>query len=130
LGYNVRQNDGPLERICIPVRRPGERRDPVPSVSSARKQPCVYILASARNGTLYIGATSNLVQRVWQHKNSCVDGFTKQHRVHKLAWFEMHATMETATTREKALKQWTRSWKLELIEKSNPYWRDLYDDLA
>ncbi len=94
------------------------------------KQPCVYILASKRNGTLYIGMTSNLLQRVWQHKNDFVDGFTKRYGVHTLVWYESHETMEGAIMREKAIKEWNRAWKLKEIEKVNPSWRDLYGDLA
>ena len=94
------------------------------------KQPCVYILASKRNGTLYVGVTSNLVQRVWQHKNDLVEGFTKRYKVHMLTWYENHETMESAIIREKAIKEWNRSWKLELIEKGNPTWRDLYEELG
>jgi putative endonuclease len=94
------------------------------------KQPCVYLLASRRNGTLCVGVTSDLVRRVWEHKNDIVEGFTKRYRVHTLAWFELHETMESAIRREKAIKEWKRRWKLELIEKQNPEWRDLYEDLA
>jgi putative endonuclease len=94
------------------------------------KQPCVYLLASRRNGTLYVGVTSDLVRRVWEHKNDIVEGFTKRYRVHTLVWFELHETMESAIRREKAIKEWKRQWKLELIEKQNPEWRDLYEDLA
>ncbi len=90
------------------------------------KQPCVYILASKRNGTLYIGVTSNLVKRIWEHKENLAPGFTKKYTVHKLVWYELHATMELACTKEKALKNWKRQWKLKLIEKSNPSWKDLY----
>ena len=93
------------------------------------RQPCTYILASRRNGTLYVGVTSDPIQRIWQHKNGFIEGFTQQHRVHRLVWFELHITMEAAITREKALKEWKRAWKLDLIERANPYWRDLYDDL-
>ncbi|NCT68071.1 MAG: GIY-YIG nuclease family protein [Rhodanobacteraceae bacterium] len=93
------------------------------------RRPCVYMLASRRNGTLYVGVTSDLIQRVWQHKNGFIDGFSRQHRVHLLVWFEPHATMEAAIAREKALKEWKRAWKVDLIEQANPYWRDLYDDL-
>ena len=92
--------------------------------------PCVYILSSKRNGTLYIGVTSNLVQRVWQHKNDFAEGFTKRYGVHDLVWYEVHDTMESAITREKALKKWNRAWKLELIEKSNPTWKDLYTEIV
>jgi putative endonuclease len=94
------------------------------------KQPCVYILASRRNGTLYAGVTSNLVQRVWQHKNDLADGFTKKHGVHILVWFELHETMESAIGREKTIKEWQRAWKLELIETTNPQWNDLYDSIV
>ena len=93
------------------------------------KQPCVYILASRRNGTLYTGVTSNLVQRVWQHKNNLAEGFTRKYGVHILVWFELHVTMQSAIEREKAIKEWHRSWKLALIEAVHPQWRDLYDDI-
>jgi putative endonuclease len=92
-------------------------------------QPCVYVLASGRNGTLYTGVTSDLVKRVWQHKSEFVDGFTRQYGVHMLVWYEMHETMESAIAREKAIKAWRRAWKLGLIEKSNPDWVDLYEKL-
>ena len=92
--------------------------------------PCVYILSSKRNGTLYIGVTSNLLQRVWQHKNDFVEGFTKRYGVHTLVWYETHSTVDSAITREKALKKWKRSWKIELIEKNNPTWRDLYSEIV
>jgi len=93
------------------------------------KEPFVYILASRRNGTLYTGLTSNLIQRIWQHKNDAVEGFTKKYRVHTLVWFEPHATMESAIAREKAIKEWQRAWKIKLIETNNPQWRDLYEDI-
>ena len=93
------------------------------------KAPCVYMLASKKYGTLYIGVTSDLVKRVWEHKNSAVDGFTKEHRVRDLVWYEQHETMESAIAREKAMKKWLRNWKLNLIEATNPDWRDLYPDL-
>jgi putative endonuclease len=86
-------------------------------------------MASARNGTLYVGVTSVLVKRMYEHKTDAVEGFSKIHRVHMLVWFERHETMESAIRREKALKGWKRTWKLQLIEKSNPYWHDLYYDL-
>jgi putative endonuclease len=94
------------------------------------KQPFVYILASRRNGTLYTGVTSNLIQRVWQHKNNLVEGFTKKYGVHTLVWFEPHQTMQSAIEREKGIKEWQRAWKLALIESVNPQWRDLYDDIV
>ncbi len=89
-------------------------------------QPCVYILASKRNGTLYIGVTSDLIKRVWEHKSDFVEGFTKQYQVHDLVWYETSENMESAIIREKQLKEWKRQWKLDLIEKTNPYWNDLY----
>ena len=94
------------------------------------KQPCVYILASGRNGTLYIGVTSDLVKRVWQHKTDLVDGFTKRYGVHLLVWFEIHHSMESAIMRETAMKVWKRDWKVRLIESSNRDWRDLYTEIV
>jgi putative endonuclease len=93
------------------------------------RQPCVYLLASKRNGTLYAGVTSNLVKRVWEHKQHTVDGFTKKYGVTLLVWFEVHETMDSAIRREKAIKNWRRSWKINVIETTNPQWRDLYEDL-
>ena len=90
------------------------------------KQPAVYILASKRNGTLYIGVTSDLTKRVWEHKNGMVEGFTKRYNVHRLVWYEIHESMESALTREKRMKEWKRAWKLELPEGANPEWEDLY----
>ena len=94
------------------------------------KQFYVYILASKRNGTLYIGVTNDLVRRVWEHKSDAVEGFTKQYSVHQLVWYEVAATPLTAITRDKQLKKWNRAWKLQLIEKMNPEWKDLYDEIA
>ena len=93
------------------------------------RQPCVYLMASRRNGTLYVGVTSDLTKRVWEHKNNIVEGFTKRYGIHLLVWYELHTTMESAILREKALKEWKRKWKLELIEKLNPPWQDLYPTL-
>ncbi len=93
------------------------------------KHPCVYILASARNGTLYIGVTSDLAKRIWQHRNTPIDGFTRQYAVYRLVWFEACEEMGAAIFREKQLKKWKRMWKLRLIETSNPEWRDLAIDL-
>ena len=93
------------------------------------KQPCVYLLASKRNGTLYTGVTSNLLKRVWEHKNNLVESFTSKHGVHTLVWYEMHDTMESAIQREKAIKNWKRAWKIKTIEALNPRWGDLYQDL-
>lgn len=94
------------------------------------KLPCVYLLASKRNGTLYVGVTSDLVKRIWEHKNHVVDSFTKQYGVAQLVWYEVHETMESAIQREKALKEWQRAWKLKLIEEFNPDWNDLYDSIC
>jgi putative endonuclease len=91
---------------------------------------CVYILASARNGTLYIGVTSDLIGRVWQHKNDQADGFTKKYGIKQLVWYEAHEDVNAAIQREKQIKEWKRAWKIELIEKSNPYWNDLYTQLT
>ena len=94
------------------------------------KQPAVYMLASKRGGTLYIGVvTGDLVKRVWEHKNDVVEGFTKKYSVHNLVYFELHGDMESALTREKQLKKWNRAWKIELIERDNPQWIDLYPNL-
>ncbi len=94
------------------------------------KQPAVYILASGYNGTLYIGVTSHLIQRVWQHKQDLVEGFTKKYGVHSLVYYEMHEEMVAAIQREKQLKKWNRQWKIDLIEKVNPTWRDLWQELV
>jgi putative endonuclease len=89
----------------------------------------VYILASKRNGTLYIGVTSNLIERVWEHKNNVVDGFTKKYSVHILVYFEQTENVQSALLREKQLKKWKREWKVKLIEEKNPEWKDLYDEI-
>jgi putative endonuclease len=94
------------------------------------KAPAVYILASQRNGTLYIGVTSNLTQRIWQHREGVVEGFTQQHAVKTLVWYEQHETMESAIKREKVLKKWNRDWKLRLIEARNPEWNDLWFEIT
>ena len=94
------------------------------------KQFYVYILASKRNGTLYTGVTSDLIQRVWQHKHHMVEGFTKKYRVKKLVYYEVHDNAESAITREKRIKKWRRKWKLRLIEEKNPQWTDLYNEIV
>ena len=104
----------------------GESRKPV---FSTMKSYYVYIMASKRNGTLYVGVTGNLVKRVTQHRLGHVPGFTKRYGVKMLVWFERHADVREAIMREKRIKEWKRRWKLELIERTNPNWRDLYDDL-
>lgn len=92
--------------------------------------PMVYMLASHRNGTLYIGVTSNLLQRLMQHREGLLEGFTKDYGLARLVWFEAHSTMEHAITREKRLKKWNRAWKIRLIEETNSDWRDLAVDLG
>ena len=94
------------------------------------KHPCVYILASRRFGTLYVGVTSNLIQRIYQHRNDFVKGFTQRYRIHALVWYEQHENMESAILREKEVKKWQRHAKITLIEKTNPEWRDLWEDLV
>jgi putative endonuclease len=93
------------------------------------KQPAVYILASKKNGTLYIGVTSDLAKRIWEHKNDLVEGFTKRYTVHNLVWYEMHDNMDAAIEREKNMKEWQRDWKIRLIEENNPNWNDLYNSI-
>src|SRR4029079_13661268 len=90
----------------------------------------VYMLASQRNGTLYIGMTDNLIHRVWMHKNEVVPGFTKQYEVKILVWYEQHETRASALMRERQMKKWNRAWKLRIIEESNPQWFDLYEGLS
>lgn len=90
---------------------------------------CVYVLASKRNGTLYVGVTSDLKKRVYQHKHDVLEGFTKKYGVHTLVYYECCESVEAALAREKQLKKWNRKWKLNLIERGNPEWRDLYEEL-
>jgi putative endonuclease len=93
------------------------------------KQPCVYILASQRNGTLYIGVTSDLVRRIWQHREGLAEGFSKDYGCHSLVWYEQHEEMSAAILREKQMKKWNRAWKIALIEKDNPNWRDRWPEI-
>ena len=104
-----------------PSVRPRESGDPETRAMSF----WVYILASRRNGTLYVGMTDDLVRRAWEHRNGTIPGFTKKHRVHTLVWYEQHETRESAFQRERQMKKWNRAWKLKLIEQSNREWRDL-----
>jgi putative endonuclease len=90
----------------------------------------VYMLASRRHGTLYIGMTDDLVRRVWQHREGVIAGFTKQYGVKVLVWYEEHSSRESAFERERRMKKWNRSWKIRMIESFNPQWRDLYDQIA
>lgn len=94
------------------------------------KQSYVYVLSSMRCGTLYVGVTSDLIKRIWQHREGMAEGFTKKYGVKTLVWFEAHQDIIEAITREKQIKKWNRSWKIALIEKDNPLWRDLYSDIA
>jgi len=90
------------------------------------RQPCVYILASKRNGTIYTGVTSNLLKRIWEHKQHVFEGFTSKYGVDVLVWYEQHETMESAICREKVIKNWKRAWKIRVIEENNSQWQDLY----
>jgi putative endonuclease len=92
-------------------------------------QPCVYIMASRRRGTLYIGATTELARRAWEHREGVIAGFTKRYGVKMLVWFELHGSLESALVREKQLKEWRRLWKVQLIESTNPTWRDLFGEI-
>jgi len=94
------------------------------------KFPAVYILSNKKNGTLYIGVTSNLVNRIWQHKNDVIEGFTQKYSIHVLVYFEIQEDMISAIAREKQLKKWNRKWKIALIEKENPNWIDLYPSIV
>ena len=89
----------------------------------------IYILSSKKKGTLYIGVTSNLPKRVWEHKNNLVEGFTKKYNVHNLVYFEQTDNVQSALQREKQLKKWKREWKIKLIEENNPEWKDLYEKI-
>ncbi len=93
-------------------------------------QPCVYMVASHKNGTLYVGVTSNLMARIYQHRTGAVKGFTSKYGIARLVWFEQHGTMETAIVREKRIKGWLRPWKIALLETDNPEWRDLAVDFG
>ena len=95
----------------------------------AMKRPAVYLLASQRNGTLYTGVTSNLVQRGWAHRKELREGFTKRYQIHRLVYFEFYETLSAAFARETAIKRWQRLWKIRLIEQVNPTWEDLYNTL-
>ncbi|WP_435641696.1 GIY-YIG nuclease family protein [Micavibrio aeruginosavorus] len=94
-----------------------------------RKNFCVYILAKGRNQTFYVGVTSDLKKRIWQHKNEIADGFTKEYGLKTLVYYEVFDDVEQAILREKRLKKWNRTWKMRVVEEMNPDWKDLYDDL-
>ena len=106
-----------------PPRRSGAGRNP-------ERLPCVYLLTSRPNGTLYVGVTSDLIRRVWEHKSDLTEGFTKRYGVHTLVWYEVHDNMESAIKREKVIKGWRRAWKIRLIEQLNGQWQDLYEELV
>jgi putative endonuclease len=107
-----------------------QARDQLTGIVDAQgKNPTVYILASSERGTLYVGVTSDLIKRACQHRTDAVAGFSKKYSAHILVWYEQHLTMLSAITREKAIKAWKRGWKIELIETSNPTWRDLFVEL-
>ncbi|MBI4699000.1 MAG: GIY-YIG nuclease family protein [Nitrospirae bacterium] len=89
----------------------------------------VYMLSSKRNGTLYTGVTSDIIKRVYEHKNGLIEGFTLKYNIHNLVWYEMHESVESAIQREKQIKKWKREWKLNLIEKENPDWMDMYENI-
>jgi putative endonuclease len=112
-----------LQRAVIPA------QSGIQGLDQMDKQPCVYLMASKKNGTLYVGITSDLIKRISQHKSGSLGGFTKRYAVNRLVWYELHGTMESAITREKRIKNWRRAWKLNLIEKDNPKWQDLYEEI-
>jgi len=89
----------------------------------------IYIMANKKNGTLYVGLTNDLIRRVYEHKNDLIEGFTKKYRIHILVYYEVYRDIKNAIIREKRLKKWNRNWKIQLIEKNNPEWEDLYDKL-
>ena len=98
-------------------------------MSGMNKQAYVYILANKKKGVLYTGVTSDLVKRIWQHKQEIKEGFASKYRIHNLVWYETHGNISAAITREKQIKKWNRAWKIQLIEEANVDWRDLYADI-
>ena len=117
-----------IQCTCAEVCLSGYRLSPV--LRGTDLAAWVYILASQRNGTLYVGVTSDLVKRVWERKNNVVAGFTRKYEVKQLVYFEEHVSIEEAILREKRIKEWKRSWKLDLIERQNPEWRDRYEEIC
>jgi putative endonuclease len=117
----------PRKCVQLPQPRPGESRDP-----PGRRTMLffVYILASKPHGTLYIGSTPDLIRRIWEHKTKAIPGFTAKYDVDRLVWFEAHDSIAAAATRERQIKEWKRAWKIELIERDNPQWIDLYPSLS
>jgi putative endonuclease len=112
-----------------PTRHPSERWDPFPFKLVRSLVAYVYILASRKNGTLYIGVTRDLIRRIYEHKSGTVEGFTKKYKVDQLVWFDNSESIIAAIQREKQLKNWKRAWKIQLIEQTNPHWHDLYPAL-
>jgi putative endonuclease len=110
-------------------RHPSESWDPFPSKSVRSLVAYVYILASRKNGTLYVGVTRDLIRRIYEHKSGVVEGFTKKYKVNQLVWFDHSESIIAAIQREKQIKAWKRHWKIQLIEQTNPYWQDLYPAL-
>jgi putative endonuclease len=106
------------------------RHPPCSTIVLMERDPIVYIMASGFHGTIYTGVTSNLLQRIYQHREGIFDGFTAEHGCKRLVWFEPHSAMEAAIIREKRVKRWLRPWKVELIEKDNPTWRDIAEDFG
>lgn len=119
-------------RTCRSISSFPRRRETIRAFQHVpmQRQPCVYILASGKNGTLYTGVTSNLPKRVWEHRIGVVEGFTKKYGVKLLVWYEVHETMDAAILREKQIKEWQRAWKIRRIERANPARRDLYDEIC
>lgn len=122
--------ENPNNRQAIPSFRRRPESIGTGMEAGMERQPCVYLLASKHNGTLYAGVTSNLIKRIWEHKQHSIEGFTKKYGVDRLVWYEMHETMDSAILREKAIKNWKRSWKIKVIDALNPEWLDLYIDLV
>jgi putative endonuclease len=106
------------------------RHPPCIFIPSMERNPCVYILARASHSTLYTGVTSDLLGRIWQHRQEVMKGFTQRYGIKRLVWFEMHESMEAAILREKRIKRWPRAWKYDLIHEANPPWRDLAEDFG
>jgi len=125
--------------ICLPLRlgkaepESKEAGCPIENLGHDKfknmKNYYVYMLCSKRNGGLYTGVTSDIIKRVYEHKNNLVEGFTRKYNIHRLVWYEMHESAESAINREKQIKKWNRKWKLNLIERDNPQWHDLYEKL-
>ena len=130
-----RSHPGSPALVCHSWRRPGIQESPSVSFLAKTRNPgvtimktyYVYILASKRNGTLYIGVTNDLIKRVYEHKNNLIEGFTNKYKVHRLVYYETTSEITSALHREKQLKKWKRAWKIELIEKNNPQWKNLYE---